>query len=760
MAIRTLRVVTSLLSRKPSRYGARMRAEPVRIVLPPLPGIRPSPKPAVRIFIGTEAAQFRAERTLVWSIHKVRDPARRYEIYLMKDLAGFNRSLWLTGFTNYRFAIPHFAGHAGRAIWNDVDQVYLEDPAVLFDTDMGEHGVLSINDHDTSVMLIDCARMGAIWTLESARALIGHRRLEARMRQVNGLWGPLDGSWNARDTECLSGRARLVHYTTIHWQPWRPSPGDYVYQDNPAADLWHTLEQEADAAGFHVFDAHAPSPDFSSRPARGLSMAVPGCGPKRAFDRGVADALEHSPDADIPWLLDRFFGQAGRVLTVTLDLTAPHLCAPADPLWWYAQMAAAGRRQPGVAWQLAVRSHGFPGRDTIHRWSGGPPLREPPRTWVLLYQKTGHRSQAMGVADALGWPYETREISAYPLRYLFAIALCGLGLRDVLPGRIAAPWPDLVIGSGWLTAIVARWISRRSGGTTRLILLGRKAGSVGESQDIGVSCRHFRLPPHPRRIETVLPPNKVSGLRLQEGRERWPNLFGAQPRPHVVLLVGGSCAQYRLDPQTAHRMASRVRQFVAAAGGSLAVVTSPRTGRAAAAALRAGAGPDAIMEIWQPRNAQDNPYFGYLAAADSLIVTGESESMLAEAVATGKPVYIHPLPRRRHTPVQWLAQYVHHRCLRDRINARGSRRPQQGLQYLCARIVEHGLLVPPRDMETLHQGLIDIGVARFFGEPPGAWQPRPWRETEAVAEQIRVLLGLGPVHDLESRPMAHRATNA
>ena len=97
----------------------------------------------------------------VWSIERVRDPARVYEIYVMSDLAGFRRLFWLTGFTNYRFAIPDFAGAAGKAIYNDVDQVYLADPAELFDTEIGEHGFLSLSPGgkiDTSVMLMDCAR--------------------------------------------------------------------------------------------------------------------------------------------------------------------------------------------------------------------------------------------------------------------------------------------------------------------------------------------------------------------------------------------------------------------------------------------------------------------------------------------------------------------------------------------------------------------------------------------------------------------------
>ena len=55
-------------------------------------GVPPSPKPPVRIFLGTEPAQYRAERVFFWSIEQVRDPGRIYEIHLMKELVGFDRA--------------------------------------------------------------------------------------------------------------------------------------------------------------------------------------------------------------------------------------------------------------------------------------------------------------------------------------------------------------------------------------------------------------------------------------------------------------------------------------------------------------------------------------------------------------------------------------------------------------------------------------------------------------------------------------------
>ena len=204
---RRLRRVFGSLLQTDLYHTPSTRTQLERVVLGVRTGVAPSEKPAVRIFVGTEQAQYRAERVFIWAIEQVRDPARVYELYLMKDLAGFDRRSWLTGFTNYRFAIPHFTGGLSsaidgsgvnvRAIYNDTDQIYLTDPGELFDTTMGNHGFLSINDRDTSVMLIDCDQMAAIWTLEAAQ----HKRrkaLEATAREVPDLWGPLDPHWNAR----------------------------------------------------------------------------------------------------------------------------------------------------------------------------------------------------------------------------------------------------------------------------------------------------------------------------------------------------------------------------------------------------------------------------------------------------------------------------------------------------------------------------------------------------------------------------------
>ena len=58
----------------------RDRAAPECPVLAPRRGAPASDLPPVRIFLGSEPAQRRAERVFVWSIERVRDPGRGYEI--------------------------------------------------------------------------------------------------------------------------------------------------------------------------------------------------------------------------------------------------------------------------------------------------------------------------------------------------------------------------------------------------------------------------------------------------------------------------------------------------------------------------------------------------------------------------------------------------------------------------------------------------------------------------------------------------------
>ena len=93
------------------------------------------------------------------------------------------------------------------------------------------------------------------------------------------------------------------------------------------------------------------------------------------------------------------------------------------------------------------------------------------------------------------------------------------------------------------------------------------------------------------------------------------------------------------------------RAAALAPGGSVLVSTSRRTSPAAEAALWAAIPEPRLVHSWAAGG--DNPYFGLLALADSIVVTGDSVSMVCEACAAPAPVYI-------YAPFGWVvAKHAH-----------------------------------------------------------------------------------------------------
>lgn len=392
---------------RPRPEGHRQAPEVFRLDV--VPGVTPSEKPPVRIFLGSEPLQARAERVFLWSVKQHRDPARVYEVYLMKDLAGFDRSGWKTGFTNYRYAIPALAGNHGRAIYNDVDQIYLADPAEMFDLDMKGAGILCITERDNSVTLIDCAVMASRWTLKDAQAGERHKHFRDAAYD-NGLWGRLPPEWNARDSEYEAGVSKCFHFTTLQTQPWRPFPDQLRYAAHPDGEVWFALERAADRARFNGFTRERPSSafafaqaklangstavesaaddkavaslasetgartvlDYSAPKAGGGARAFGGLivttrdeskpafalAPAGSFDGVVSiDALSDVPEDDVAWALDELFAAANRFVYVSVVSEESRMvggAAPLDPEWWKLQLELAANRTPGRRWKLRV----------------------------------------------------------------------------------------------------------------------------------------------------------------------------------------------------------------------------------------------------------------------------------------------------------------------------------------------------------------------------------------------------------------------
>ena len=270
--------------------------------------------------------------------------------------------------------------------------------------------------------------------------------------------------------------------------------------------------------------------------------------------------------------------------------------------------------------------------------------KQTPKVWVLSDPVVGHASQSLGVAEALGLPFETRPLAYGPLARLPGLLgsrlLCGLDAAS--RAKLTPPWPDIVIATGRRLGGVARWIKRRgAAGGHRVFLAQMMDPQWGRGDfDLIAAPAHDRLAPCANIIATLGAPTRVTAERLAVAAEAWRAQLDHLPHPRIALLVGGSAGRRTFTPDQAAELGRRAAQL--AQGGSLMVTTSRRTDDAAADALIAAITQPAYVHRWSQTG--ENPYYGLLGLSDGIIVTGESVSMASEAVAAGKPLFVYAPP--------------------------------------------------------------------------------------------------------------------
>jgi mitochondrial fission protein ELM1 len=232
-------------------------------------------------------------------------------------------------------------------------------------------------------------------------------------------------------------------------------------------------------------------------------------------------------------------------------------------------------------------------------------------TWVITDGKAGHVTQAMGLADAMGFDTVEKTIfPAIPWRWLPASlwprGVSGLGGdTDILSGTP----PDLIISCGRHAVGPALWVKSRS---------------QGHSFHIHVE--------HPRVDLHRVTPQKLTAAAADLA----PKLSHL-PHPRVAVLLGGNNSVYRLTDAVTDQLADGLQRLTKDFGAGLMVTASRRTGAAAEARLRDRLA-DLPCEFWD--GTGDNPYLGFLGSADAIVVTCDSVNMASEACSTGKPVYV------------------------------------------------------------------------------------------------------------------------
>jgi len=261
--------------------------------------------------------------------------------------------------------------------------------------------------------------------------------------------------------------------------------------------------------------------------------------------------------------------------------------------------------------------------------------------WIVVDDKVGVTNQCIGLAEALGFDFTVKRVSTRALWRYLPLQLWFAPFKSLGPGSdpLEPPWPDVLITGGRRPGGLSMAIKRASGGKTFTIQL----------QDPYVNLSKFDLAITPRHdhckganvVEMLGALHHITPQRLAENAIRFAPTVEHLPRPLVAVMIGGTNRCYQLTPEVGRDIGDRLATLARDTGVGLMVSTSRRSGAALTAAIKARL-QGVPHVLWEGEG--ENPYFGYLGLAENVIVTCDSVSMVTEACATGKPVYVIDLP--------------------------------------------------------------------------------------------------------------------
>lgn len=319
-----------------------------------------------------------------------------------------------------------------------------------------------------------------------------------------------------------------------------------------------------------------------------------------------------------------------------------------------------------------------------------PPVAAP--CWCISKGMAGMNSQTSGLARAVGFEFEFKEtVMKFPWNCL-PVGWVPRS-KDVLRNSrvLNGEPPRLVISCGRHGIVPALYLKKK---------LGRNVFTV-HIQDPRIDTSGFDLVVIPKHDDTRGPNvyltmgalHYVSPEKLSEAaRSPEAATLTSGGRTTVAVLLGGKNGYYSFSQSDVDHLVTKLKRVTVDRKVHLAILKSRRTPDDVARRFEAEFGAEHF--VWNGEG--QNPYFAALAVADYLVVTGDSVSMVTEATAGGRPVFVHHLTETR----------------------------------------------PARRFRRFHEMFEEAGITRPFHGDLADWTYSPPNDTPAVARLIRERMGI------------------
>ena len=294
---------------------------------------------------------------------------------------------------------------------------------------------------------------------------------------------------------------------------------------------------------------------------------------------------------------------------------------------------------------------------------------------VLNDGKAGHLNQSLAVARQIrnarttqGYRIEDTSVTVINVEYknkfsrvfltlaapfaswrchgrMYCLRLC---LKKSSYGDLMKSYAEFIVSCGSSLAPVNIFMKKENNARNVVIMKPGVLFGLKKFNFIIVP-KHDRIPPRKNVVITNLAPNLVDDKALLSAGEKLKNKLHLVNNRALGLLIGGDNPEFTLSNDILRKVIDEAVKFCESNGTILLVTTSRRTSGEQESILK-----DALrdnsnckMLVIANENNPEGTIAGILALSDIVLVSGESISMVSEAVSSGKKVIAFNLERKK-----------------------------------------------------------------------------------------------------------------
>ena len=259
--------------------------------------------------------------------------------------------------------------------------------------------------------------------------------------------------------------------------------------------------------------------------------------------------------------------------------------------------------------------------------------------WLLLDDRAGNCSQVLGIGEALNLKY-VKKIFQYNLlsklpNILLQNTINHIKLTD--RKQFKGPWPRVVIGCGRKSAPIGLWIKKQSNNYSKYIQI-MWPSYPSSKLDIIFTPLHDNIKNKNNVIEIQTSPNIINNKLINDSHTKWKSKFATLDKPKLSIIIGGDTKTHKLNALHINNLFKEIHKLTNNKG-SIMITSSRRTSKECIKQIKKEVKNLKIKSIfWDINDKTPNPYYGFLAHGDLVIVTGDSVSICSEVCYAPKDI--------------------------------------------------------------------------------------------------------------------------